>query len=178
MVDSQYGCASFSGIENGWAEKGPQPYPHAGPRAFAHPQTSSASAAPPTIYLNDNSVGLLYDTFCPMDSAYSAETAKYFYTSPAKESAGDALRAELAGLLQTQSEVRGLGLRVQDWQVDVAATLLEGKDQLLVTATGTGKSLCFLLGLFKCLNKSLIIVSPLLSLMANQVCLPPNIDLN
>jgi hypothetical protein len=55
-----------------------------------------------------------------------------------------------------------------EWQVAAAAEILCGRDTYVVTATGTGKTMCFLLALFA-RPGSIIVISPLLALMDDQV---------
>jgi len=55
-----------------------------------------------------------------------------------------------------------------EWQVAAAAEILCGCDTYVVTATGTGKTMCFLLALFA-RPGSIIVISPLLALMDDQV---------
>lgn len=56
----------------------------------------------------------------------------------------------------------------REGQKQVVSSVLEGNDTLAMLATGTGKSLCYQLPAY-ILNKPAIIVSPLLSLMQDQV---------
>jgi len=55
-----------------------------------------------------------------------------------------------------------------EWQVAAAAEVLCGCDTYLVTATGTGMTMCFLLALFA-RPGSIIVISPLIALMDDQV---------
>ena len=53
-------------------------------------------------------------------------------------------------------------------QKEVIASVLEGNHTIAMLPTGTGKSLCYQLSGYK-LNGHVLIVSPLLSLMQDQV---------
>jgi superfamily II RNA helicase len=55
------------------------------------------------------------------------------------------------------------------WQIATAAELLLGRDTIVVTATGSGKTMCFFLALFADVKASVLVVSPLLALMDDQV---------
>ena len=57
----------------------------------------------------------------------------------------------------------------RDWQLSAARELLEQKDVFIVTATGSGKSLCYQLALIAFPGKSVLVIFPLISLMADQV---------
>lgn len=56
----------------------------------------------------------------------------------------------------------------RDGQKEVIQSLLEGNDTLAMLATGTGKSICYQLA-SKIIGKPAVIVSPLISLMQDQV---------
>ena len=56
----------------------------------------------------------------------------------------------------------------REGQKETISSVLEGNDTLAMLATGTGKSLCYQLPVYM-LNKPAIIISPLLSLMQDQV---------
>lgn len=57
----------------------------------------------------------------------------------------------------------------RDWQVSAAAELLSRHDLIVITATGSGKSLSYLLALITNPGKILLAIFPLLSLMTDQV---------
>lgn len=125
----------------------------------------------PSHFYNDNQLQPLYPSFVEMP------VCDLFGEKECVKIEGNPLREALAKGLKSCGDARGINLQVNTWQVDVAATFLEGYNQMLVTATGTGKTLCFLMGLLSRQDKSVLVVSPLLSLMANQVstaskCLP------
>ena len=56
----------------------------------------------------------------------------------------------------------------REGQKKTISSVLEGNDTLAMLATGTGKSLCYQLPVYM-LNKPEVIISPLLSLMQDQV---------
>lgn len=58
----------------------------------------------------------------------------------------------------------------RDWQVSAASEILNKRDTIVVTATGSGKSLSYLLALIANPGKVLQAIFPLLSLMTDQVC--------
>ena len=51
----------------------------------------------------------------------------------------------IAAIVSRVVIVRDLPLRAVDWQIEMAAGLLEGHDQMFITKTGDGKSFCYLL---------------------------------
>jgi hypothetical protein len=55
------------------------------------------------------------------------------------------------------------------WQIATAAEILLGRDTLVVTATGSGKTMCFFLALLADVRASVLVISPLLALMDDQV---------
>jgi len=85
-----------------------------------------------------------------------------------------AMRQE--GLQQVQSDSQGRNPLVlprailpRDWQLSAARELLERRDLFVVTATGSGKSLCYQLALIASPGKSILAIFPLISLMTDQV---------
>jgi superfamily II DNA helicase RecQ len=62
-----------------------------------------------------------------------------------------------------------LGRSPYDWQKEVMETLLHGKDIILISGTGSGKSLIFQAFAFAFELAVVLVISPLLSLMENQV---------
>jgi len=59
-------------------------------------------------------------------------------------------------------------IQLRPWQVAAAAEVLCGRDVYVITATGTGKTMCFLLTLFT-RSGIVVVVSPLLAMMEDQV---------
>ena len=57
----------------------------------------------------------------------------------------------------------------RDWQVSAASELLNKRDTIVITATGSGKSLSYLLASIANPGKILLAIFPLLSLMTDQV---------
>lgn len=57
----------------------------------------------------------------------------------------------------------------RDWQILAAAELMSKRDVIVVTATGSGKSLCYQLALVSSPGKTILGIFPLLSLMTDQV---------
>ncbi|GFZ20020.1 RECQ helicase L2 [Actinidia rufa] len=54
------------------------------------------------------------------------------------------------------------------YQKEIIENILQGKDCLVVMATGSGKSLCYQVPPLV-VNKTAVVISPLLSLMQDQV---------
>ena len=159
-VVQRYTCCEFEMALCGWSSRvsrGPDPavpYIHANSESF---------------HINGACFDPLHRIFLEM-SGERQERKKGFTNIPYTGfNDPDGLQASLTGVLEARGSACGLNFRLNEWQIDVAATFIEGKDQMVITATGSGKSLCFLLPLFLQPEKSLIIISPLLSLMANQV---------
>eukprot|EP00039_Didymoeca_costata_P023111 m.5989 g.5989 ORF g.5989 m.5989 type:complete len:651 (-) comp3460_c0_seq1:2-1954(-) len=61
--------------------------------------------------------------------------------------------------------------RFRSWQVSVLEAWKQGKDTLVVSGTGSGKSLCFQAPAIVYPNKVVLVVSPLISLMVDQVAI-------
>lgn len=57
----------------------------------------------------------------------------------------------------------------KDWQVAAANEMLQGRDSFVVTATGSGKSLCYQLALVTRNDGYILAIFPLLSLMKDQI---------
>lgn len=57
----------------------------------------------------------------------------------------------------------------RDWQIEAALQMIEQRDCFIVTATSSGKSLCYLTALIANPGKIIIAIFPLLSLMMDQV---------
>jgi hypothetical protein len=62
----------------------------------------------------------------------------------------------------------GLVLQSRSWQVASAAEIILGRDTMVITATGSGKTMCFLLPLFS-VEGIIIVISPFLAFMEDQV---------
>lgn len=60
-------------------------------------------------------------------------------------------------------------IREEEWQVHAAAELLLGGDTFVITATASGKSMCFLLAILADPSIIVFVVCPLISLMRTQV---------
>lgn len=67
---------------------------------------------------------------------------------------------------------RGVSLRLIPWQIEAAARFLEGKDQLVISRTGDGKTFCFLLAALAALDRTIMVITPLLTLMDCHVHKP------
>ena len=72
--------------------------------------------------------------------------------------------------VEQSSELPGITIAPRDWQVGAASELLSKRDTIVITATGSGKSLAYLLSLIANPGKVLLAIFPLLSLMTDQVC--------
>lgn len=62
-------------------------------------------------------------------------------------------------------------LQARPWQIAVAAELKSGSDIMVATGTGSGKTISYLLPLLADPSATILVVSPLLSLMEDQVSL-------
>jgi ATP-dependent helicase YprA (DUF1998 family) len=69
----------------------------------------------------------------------------------------------------SQYGVAGMRIEARLWQMAVAAEIMLRRDTLLITATGSGKSMCFFLLLIADTTASVLVISPLLALMDDQV---------
>jgi superfamily II DNA helicase RecQ len=59
--------------------------------------------------------------------------------------------------------------QIKKWQASVAAELLEGRDVVVKSQTGSGKSMCYMaLAIYKP-EECVLVICPLLALMADQV---------
>jgi ATP-dependent helicase YprA (DUF1998 family) len=70
------------------------------------------------------------------------------------------------------NDVAGMAIECRPWQVATAAELLLGRDTMVVTATGSGKTMCFFVPLLVDTTVSVLVISPLLALMDDQVSSP------
>lgn len=79
------------------------------------------------------------------------------------------LRRKIADVVRRTSTVRELPIIAHGWQVEMAAGMLEKRDSLCITKTGDGKTYCFLIAAMFDPSLIFIVVSPLISLMHDQV---------
>jgi ATP-dependent helicase YprA (DUF1998 family) len=56
-----------------------------------------------------------------------------------------------------------------DWQLEIAAAVLCGKDVIVDVGTGSGKTLCFVLPVVLDRTEMVVLISPLTALMIDQV---------
>ena len=90
-------------------------------------------------------------------------------------STDEALRETILNAFNGSQQLRastlpGTTIAPRDWQVNAVSELPKKRDTIVITATGSGKSLTYLLALIANPGKVLLAVFPLLSLMADQVC--------
>lgn len=74
------------------------------------------------------------------------------------------LRGRICTIANQTAIARDVPLRVIGWQVEAAARFLEGKDQLVISKTGDGKTFCFLLAALCALERTIMVLTPLISL--------------
>lgn len=79
------------------------------------------------------------------------------------------LRDKIANAIRRTATIRELPIVAREWQVEMAAGMLEKKDGLCITKTGDGKTYCFLVAAMYNPSLIFIVVSPLISLMKDQV---------
>ena len=79
------------------------------------------------------------------------------------------MRAKVRAAFASCNRQLRLGFQEKDWQIAAAAEFMLGRDVCLITGTGTGKSLCYLLCNMTNVSDIIIVFSPLLSLIADQV---------
>ena len=72
-------------------------------------------------------------------------------------------------LLCTKESPSVTAIVPHDWQVSAATEFLSRRDVIVITATGSGKSLSYLLALIANPGKIVLAIFPLLSLMTDQV---------
>lgn len=82
------------------------------------------------------------------------------------------LRAKIGEVVRRTATVRELPIVPRDWQIEMAAGMLEKKDGLCITKTGDGKTFCFLTAAMYDPSLIFMVVSPLISLMQDQVVYP------
>jgi hypothetical protein len=68
----------------------------------------------------------------------------------------------------SRDQRNGIEIQELEWQIAAAAEILCGRDTYVVTATGSGKTMCFQLALFA-RPGIIVVISPLLALMDDQV---------
>lgn len=69
----------------------------------------------------------------------------------------------------SQHSLSSMVIEACPWQVAMAAEIMLRRDTLLISATGSGKSMCFCLPLIADTTASVLVISPLLALMDDQV---------
>jgi hypothetical protein len=81
----------------------------------------------------------------------------------------ETLRLEIRRALQARASQLDIEIRENDFQIDAAAELMAGRDVMVSTATGTGKTMCFQIPVITRLTSIVLVICPLLSLMDDQV---------
>ena len=76
---------------------------------------------------------------------------------------------EVTAILRKTAVARGIPLVERDWQVESCSWLLLGYDVSVVAATSDGKSFCYQLLALVASGKCVLVVSPLVALIADQV---------
>ncbi|RPB18339.1 hypothetical protein L211DRAFT_854211 [Terfezia boudieri ATCC MYA-4762] len=74
------------------------------------------------------------------------------------------IRAKISEIALHMAIARGVPLRVIPWQVEAAARFIEGRDQMVISKTGDGKTFCFLLASLCSLDRTIVVLTPLISL--------------
>lgn len=77
---------------------------------------------------------------------------------------------EVTKVLRHTAIAREIQLVERDWQIESSSWLLLGNDVSVVAATSDGKSFCYQLLALVALGKCVLVVSPLIALIADQVC--------
>lgn len=75
----------------------------------------------------------------------------------------------VSSIIQSTATGRDLQLQEQDWQVEASAWALLGYDVSVIAATSDGKSFCYQLLAMVALGKCVLVMSPLVALIADQV---------
>jgi superfamily II DNA/RNA helicase len=78
-------------------------------------------------------------------------------------------RVHIVDSMRSRASSIGFALREEEWQIKAAADLVTGTDVMVITATGSGKTMCFYLAAISRQDRSFLVICPLLSLMADQV---------
>jgi superfamily II DNA/RNA helicase len=81
----------------------------------------------------------------------------------------DQMRQDIRGALQARSAQLRITIRENDFQIDAAAEVMAGRDVMVSTATGSGKTMCFQIPVITKQSKIVLVICPLLSLMDDQV---------
>jgi superfamily II RNA helicase len=79
------------------------------------------------------------------------------------------MRSSVSDAFEHRNQNLQLGFQRKSWQIAAASELLLGLDVMVVTGTGSGKSMCYLLTVMAKLDGIVMVLSPLLSLMEDQV---------
>jgi superfamily II RNA helicase len=94
-------------------------------------------------------------------------------SEPASNPAVCQMRSSVLDAFEHRNQILRLGFQHKIWQIAAASELLLGRDVMVVTGTGSGKSMCYLLTVMAKLDGIVMVLSPLLSLMEDQVnCRP------
>jgi superfamily II RNA helicase len=84
-----------------------------------------------------------------------------------------AMRSSVLNAFEHRNQTLQLGFQHKIWQIAAASEFLMGRDVMVVTGTGSGKSMCYLLTAMAKLDGIVMVLSPLLSLMEDQVTCRP-----
>ena len=76
---------------------------------------------------------------------------------------------EVTKVLRHTARAREIPLIERDWQIESSSWLLLGHDVSVVAATSDGKSFCYQLLALVALGRCVLVVSPLVALIADQV---------
>lgn len=76
---------------------------------------------------------------------------------------------EVTTVLRQTSLARGIPLLERDWQIESCSWLLLGYDVSVIAAISDGKSFCYQLLALVALGSCVLVVSPLVSLITDQV---------
>ena len=76
---------------------------------------------------------------------------------------------EVTKVLRHTATAREIQLMERDWQIESSSWLLLGHDVSVVAATSDGKSFCYQLLALVALGRCVLVVSPLVALIADQV---------
>lgn len=113
-------------------------------------------------FAGDNEVGI----------AYSAKVNDRRFKSLHAQPPANDDRVVAAFALKQSANNAVSQLQARDWQIGAAKELLAGRDSFVITATGSGKTLCYQLALLASPGKMIIGIFPLISLMKDQVIAP------